>query len=106
LKLCPLISNYVQHISTGEGENFSRGASPTPVKGLSMIPNFLCSREVTAAELHLCFVIKGKVWWKRTFLPMATIVVLHHQHMKLFMHLHHILLCGPSENVLISRFVE
>ena len=30
------------------------------------------------------FVIKGNVWWKRTFLPMVTIAVLHHKHMKLF----------------------
>ena len=29
-------------------------------------------------------VIKGNIWWKRTFLPMVTIVVLHHKHMKLF----------------------
>ena len=35
-------------------------------------------------ELHLCFVIKGNVWWKPTFLPMVTIAVLHHKHMKLF----------------------
>jgi len=53
----------------------------TPV---SMIPNFWCCHEVAATELHLCFVIKGNVWWKRIFLPMATIVVLHHKHMKLF----------------------
>ena len=39
---------------------------------------------VAAAELHLCFVIKGNVWWKRTFIPMVTVVVLHHKHMKLF----------------------
>jgi len=45
---------------------------------------FWCCLEVTATELHLCFVIKGNMWWKRTFLPMATIVVLHHKHMKLF----------------------
>ena len=44
-----------------------------------MIPNFWCSLEVAATELHLCFVIKGN-----TFLPVATIVVLHHKHMKLF----------------------
>ena len=49
-----------------------------------MIPNFCCCLEVAATELHLCFVIKGNVWWKRTFLPMATIVVLQHKHMKLF----------------------
>jgi len=48
-----------------------------------MIPNFWCCFEATAIELHLCFVIKGNVWWKRTF-PMATIAVLHHKHMKLF----------------------
>jgi len=49
-----------------------------------MITNFWCSLEVAAAELHICFVIKGNVWWKRTFLPMVTIVVLHHKHMELF----------------------
>ena len=45
---------------------------------VSMIPNFWCSLEVAAAELHLCFFIKGNLWWKRTFLPMVTIVVLRH----------------------------
>jgi len=49
-----------------------------------MIPNFWWSLEVAAAELHLCFVIKSNVWWKRAFLPMVTIVVLLHKHMKLF----------------------
>ena len=28
---------------------------------VSMIPNFWCSLEVAAAELHLCFVIKANV---------------------------------------------
>jgi len=51
---------------------------------VSMIPNFWCSFAVAAAELHLCFVIKGNLWWKRTFLPMFSIVVLHHKHLKLF----------------------
>ena len=51
---------------------------------VSTIPNFWCWLEVGATELHLCFVIKGNAWWKRTFLRMATIVVLHHKHMKLF----------------------
>jgi len=51
---------------------------------VSVIPNFRCSLEVAAAELHLCFVIKGNAWWKRTFHPMVAIVVLHHKHMKLF----------------------
>jgi len=51
---------------------------------VSMIPNFWCSLEVAATELQLCFVIKRNVWWKRTFLPTVTIVVLHHKHMKLF----------------------
>jgi len=51
---------------------------------VSMIPNFWYCLEVTTTELHLCVVIKGNVWWKRTFLPMATIVVLHNKHMKLF----------------------
>ena len=49
-----------------------------------MIPNFWRCLEVAATELHLYFVIKGNVWWKRTFLPMATIAVLHHKRMKLF----------------------
>jgi len=43
-----------------------------------------CSLEVAAGELQLCFVIKGNMWWKRTFLAMVTIVVLHHEYMKLF----------------------
>jgi len=73
---------------------------------VSMIPNFWCSLEVAATELQLCFVIKRNVWWKRTFLPTVTIVVLHHKHMKLFKPLHHMLLRVPSENVSISRFVE
>jgi len=51
---------------------------------VSMIPNLWCSLEVAATELQLCFVIKGNVWWKPTFFPMVTIVVLHHKHMKLF----------------------
>jgi len=50
----------------------------------SMIPSFWCSLEVAAAELHLCFVIKGNMRWRWTFLAMATIFVLHHKHMKLF----------------------
>ena len=45
---------------------------------MSMIPNVRSSLEVAAAELQLCFVIEGKVWWLRTFLPMVTIVVLHY----------------------------
>jgi len=49
-----------------------------------MISNFWCSLGAAAAELHLCFVIKGNVWWKCTFLPMVTIVVLLHKYMKLF----------------------
>jgi len=44
---------------------------------VSIIPNFWCSLEVAATDLHLCFVIKGNVWWKLIFLPMVTIVVLH-----------------------------
>ena len=51
---------------------------------VSMIPNFWCSLEVAEAELHLCFVMNGNVWWKRTFLLMVTMVVLHHKHMKRF----------------------
>jgi len=30
-----------------------------------MIPNFWGTLEVAAAELHLCFVIKGNAWWKQ-----------------------------------------
>ena len=48
-----------------------------------MIPKFWCSPEVTAAGLHLGFVIKRSLWWKRTFLPVVTIIVLHHKHTKL-----------------------
>jgi len=51
---------------------------------VSMIPNFWCSLEVAAAELHICFVIKGNVRWKRTYVRMVAIVVLHHEHMNLF----------------------
>jgi len=29
---------------------------------LSMIPNVWCNLAVAAAELHLCFVVKGNVW--------------------------------------------
>jgi len=52
-------------------------------KWLSVIPKFWCSLEVTAAELHLCFVIKCNLWWKCAFLPMVAIIVLHHKHTKL-----------------------
>ena len=48
-----------------------------------MIPKFWCSLAVTAAELHLGFVIKCNLWWKRTFLPMVAVIVLHHKHTKL-----------------------
>jgi len=44
---------------------------------VSMIPNFWCTLEVVAAELHLCFVITGNLWWKSTFLPTVTFVVSH-----------------------------
>jgi len=54
-----------------------------------MIPNFWCSVEVAAAELDLCFVINGNVW-KRTFLPMVTIVVLYQVWGT----------CGPCENLI------
>jgi len=50
----------------------------------AMTLNFWCSLEVAATELHLCFVTKGNVWWKPTFLLLVTIAVLHHKHMKLF----------------------
>jgi len=65
-----------------------------------MIPNFWVSLEVAAVELHLCFVIKGSIWWKRTFLSMVTIIVLHRKYMKLCSsYLHHVLLRGPSVKV-------
>jgi len=64
----------------------ARSSVPLSVTPLlvSMIPNFWCSLEVAAAELHLCFVIKGNVWWKRTFLSVVAIVVYHHKQIKLF----------------------
>ena len=37
---------------------------------VSLIPNFWCSLEVAAAELHRhCFVIKGNEWWKLILIP-------------------------------------
>ena len=51
---------------------------------VSVIPNFWWTLEIAAVELHLCFVTKARVWWKRTFFLMVTIVVLHHKHTKLF----------------------
>ena len=71
-----------------------------------MIPNFWGSLEVVATELHLCFVIKGNLWWKRTFLPMVTIAVLHHKHMKLFTPFTAHVIAWSVRKVLISRFVE
>jgi len=53
-------------------------------KLVSMIPNFWCSLKAATTELHLCFVIKGNVLWKRAFIPMVTVVVLHHKDTKLF----------------------
>jgi len=73
------IINLPENITSDVMFNISQAATP-----VSMIPNFWCSLEVAAAELHLCFVIKGNLWWKRTFLPMVTIVVLHRKRMKLF----------------------
>jgi len=72
-----------------------------------MIPNFWCSFKVATAELDLCFVMKGNVWWKRTFRPMVTIIVLHHTCMKLFKSftLHHMLLRGPPEKVCFPNFL-
>ena len=43
---------------------------------VSMILNFWCSLAEAAAEVHLCFVIKGDVWWKGTFLAIVNVVVL------------------------------
>jgi len=51
---------------------------------VSMIPNCWYSLEVATTELHLCFILKCNVLWKHTFIPMVSIVVLHHKHMKLF----------------------
>jgi len=75
----------------------------------STTPNFWCSLEVAAAELHLCFVIKGNVWWKRTFLPMVTIVVLRHKYMKLFkLFTPHVIAWSTRKgfNLLICRMKE
>ena len=71
-----------------------------------MIPNFWCSLEVAATELRLCLVIKGKVWWKRTFHPMVTSVVLDHKHMKLFKPFTPYVIALSVRKALISRFVE
>jgi len=49
-----------------------------------MIPNLWCSLEDAATKLHFFFIIKSSVGWKRTFIPMVIIVVLHHKNMKLF----------------------
>ena len=49
---------------------------------------------ITVVELHLCFVIKGNVWWKRTFLPIFTVVAL----CSYSSHLQHMLLRGLSES--------
>jgi len=89
----------------GKAKMLVGGLRPPLVTDLSAIPNFWCSREVAAAQLHLCFVIKGNVWWKRTFfrwfLSLCYIInIWSHSS-----HLHHMLLRGLSENVLISRFV-
>jgi len=74
---------------------------------VSMIPNFWCCLEDAATELHLCFVIKGNVWWKRTFLPMRWLLSLCYINTWSYSsHLNHVLLRGPSEKVLISRLVE
>ena len=75
---------------------------------VSMIPKFWCCLEVIATELHLCFVIKGKVWWKPTFLPMRWLLSLCYiiNTWSYSSHLHHMLLRGMWEKVLISRFVE
>ena len=72
----------------------------------SMTPNFWCSLEVAAAELHLCFVIKGNVRWKRTVLPVVTIFVLHKKYMKLFKLFTPHVIAWSARKVLISRFVE
>jgi len=47
--------------------------------------NYLPTPGLAVAQTNrdFCFVIKGNVWWKRTFLPIATIVVLRQKHMKL-----------------------
>ena len=77
-------------------------------KWVSMIPNFWCSLEVAAAELHFCFVIKGNVWWKRNFHPMVTVVVLHHKHIMPFKPLHTTCYCVVRQKrfQLICRIKE
>ena len=51
---------------------------------------------------------KGNVWWKRTFLPIRWLLSLCYiiNTWSYSSHLHHMSLRGPSEKVLISRFVE
>ena len=67
---------------------------------VSMIPNFWCSLEVAAAELLLCFVIKGSLWWKGTFLPMVLLsLCCIINKWSYSSHLHQMLLCGASEKV-------
>ena len=47
------------------------------------ISNVHVDRIWLAGRRFLTPVIKCNVWWKRTFLPLATILALHHKHMKL-----------------------
>jgi len=70
---------------------------------VSMILNFWCSVEVAAAELHLCFVINGNVWWKRIFLPMVyyrCVTSLTYKAIQTIWHLQHMLFRGQSEKFL------
>jgi len=73
---------------------------------LSMIPNFWYILEVAAAELDIGFVTKvmygGNALFFRWLLSLCYIINVW----SYSSHLHHVLLRGPSEKVLISRFVR
>jgi len=71
---------------------------------VSMFRNFWCSLEV--AEPNLCFVIRvmcgGNALFFRWLLSLCYIIKIW----SCSSHLHQMLLCGPLEKVLISRFPE
>jgi len=62
---------------------YSKASSAAAVVYYQWSLNFLCRLEVAQPNCNLCFVMKGNVWWKRISRPMATVLALYHQHMKL-----------------------
>jgi len=62
---------------------YSKASSAVVAVYYQRFLNFLCRLEVAQPNCDLCFVIKGNIWWKRTLLPMAIILALHHKYMKL-----------------------